>query len=296
MLRNQTYAGVTHYNKSLAVEPGDGDNGNGYRRTKNTSRRLRPRDQWAPIDLPGSLRIIDEKTFRRAQRQLETNAERSPRNGKNKYLLRTLLKCGPCGSPMYGTPCHGKRYYRCGNRYRTFPLPRECPVGSVRAEPLENAVWDKICEAIQNPELIVSQIEKLNQGAKKGNGSLRKALVVPEKNLAAGDSEENRVLDLYRENLISKDKLGEQLAKVQDKRKGLNDEIRAVSAKLDMSGPHGFDRRDVAQHCESIRERLEGLSGDFEGKRRIIGPVDQQHRPGGQDRANQGRYSRQLAT
>jgi hypothetical protein len=59
---------------------------------------------------------------------------------------------------------------------------------------------------------------------------------------------------------------------VEDKKRRLSDEIRAVSAKLDMSGPHTFDRRDVVHYCESIRERLEGLSEDFEAKQRILWP------------------------
>jgi site-specific DNA recombinase len=270
ILRNETYVGVTYYNKNLAIEGGNGNNGNGYRRTKNTSRRLRPKDQWIPIELPASLRIIDDKMFRLAQRQLEINSERSPRNAKHSYLLRGMVRCGSCGSPLYGTPCHGKLYYRCGNRQRTFPKPRECPVGMILAESLENAVWEKICEAVLNPDLIAGQIEKLNQRAKKDGGNLRKALQTLEKDLAATELEENRVLDLYREDLISKEKLGNQLAKVQEKRRCLNDEIRALSTRLDKGGPQGFDRGDVLRYCESMRKRITGLSGDSEGKRRIL--------------------------
>ena len=91
------------------------------------------------------------------------------------------------------------------------------------------------------------------------------------KDMAAIDGEQDRVLDLYREELLSKEKLVDQLTKVQDKKRRLDDERRELLAKLDDSGPDVLDRVDVIEYCETIQTRLNGLSGDFEVKRRILG-------------------------
>ncbi|MFH1220690.1 MAG: recombinase family protein, partial [Candidatus Eisenbacteria bacterium] len=156
IVRNETYIGTTYYGKFASVEPKRFRTGAVYRRTKNSSKRLRPKDQWTAIPLPESLEIVDRKTFELAQKQLKVNAERSQRNVKHDYLLRNLFKCGECGAPMYGMASRGRLAYRCGDRARTFPLKSQCRGGSVTARWVEDAVWEKVCEAVANPELILS--------------------------------------------------------------------------------------------------------------------------------------------
>jgi site-specific DNA recombinase len=271
ILRNTTYIGLTYYYKHMAVEPENGNNGNPYRRRKNACQRLRPKSEWIPIPLSESLRIIDEKTFQQAQRQLIANAEQSPRNTRHEYLLRGFLRCGNCDSPLYGSPCHGRFYYVCGNRQRTFPLKRECPVGAVSADPLENAVWAKICEVIANPALILAQMDKLQAKARRGQVVIRSELERMDKAVAVTELEEGRLLDAYREKVISMGQLRDQMAKVSDKRKRLNEERGALATKLDGSVPDGLDKDAAARYCDMVGKRLEILSGDFEGKRRILG-------------------------
>ncbi len=270
IVRNETYVGTTYYGKFASTEPKRRRTSAVYRRAKNTSKRLRPRDQWTPIPLPKSLEILDRKTFELAQRQLKINAERSHRNVKHDYLLRGLLKCGECGSPMYGAASRGKLFYQCGNRSRTFPFERECRGRSVKAERVEKAVWEKVCEAIAKPELIVSQIGKLKDRARAGQVALRTDLERTDKSLAAAEMEEDRLLDAYREEIISKDQLRDQIAKVNDKRARLSEEKQSIAAKLDGNAAAGFDKDDAAYYCETVRKRLDSLSCDFEGKSQVL--------------------------
>jgi site-specific DNA recombinase len=215
---------------------------------KEVNKSNRFKDQTT---LPESLRIIDEKTFRRAQKRPEANSGRSPRNTKHEYLLRSLL--------------------RCGDKHRTFPEPKKCQVASVNAGPIEEAVWARICEAVSNPELIANQIENLKRRVKKENATAARDLKAIEKELVAADGEDNRILDLYREGLILREKLTDQLAKVQEKRKRLSEEKRALTPRLDEGGSGSLNGDDVFRYCESIRARLKALSCDFEGRRRILG-------------------------
>jgi site-specific DNA recombinase len=274
ILRNETYCScVTRYNTTMSVEPEEGKNGGRYRRRKNVWRRVRPENDWVRIQLPESLRIIDKETFQQAQKQLAANAAQSTRNNKNQYLLRQLLECGLCGSPLYGSPCHGNLYYVCGERQRRFPLKRECPAHAVRADFLEKVVWDKMCEALSNPALILSQVEKLQARARDSQVGIRSELKRVEKALSAAEGEEGRLLDAYREKVISMDQLKAQMGKVNDKRQRLAGEREGLAARLDCTSDEIVDGDAAARYCAMVAKGLEGLNGDFEGRRRILGLV-----------------------
>lgn len=270
IIRNETYTGITYYNKHVRVEAKTRKNGNKYQRTNKTSLRLKPRDQWKPISLPDSLIIIDKKTFDLAQKQLKRNSALSPRNTKYQYLLRGMIKCGSCDSPFYGTPCHGKLFYRCGNKHRTFPLPRECKVSMVKAEDLESVVWNTFCEAIKDPRLITEQIAKLRDKAFRNKDCVIRDLETIDKNLKNTETEENRLLDAYRQNAVTIEQLKDQMAKIQVRKKELEQEKQALHKKQDNSISPLSAKKTINDYCSQIERRLNGLQDDFEGKRYLL--------------------------
>ena len=270
ILKNQTYTGITHYNKHISFETDNHKNGNKYRRAKNTGRRLRPKDQWIPITLPEELKIIDENMFALVQKQLKINSELSPRNVKHQYLLRGLVKCGRCDSPFYGTPFHGTLYYRCGNRHRTFPLPKECNSHAVKAEDLEGIVWNKFCEAIKNPRLITEQIERIKDKAVRNKESIKSDVDALAIALNKIESEQNRLLDAYREQIISMDQLKDQMSKIQLKRNQLEMEKQSLLTKQEKALPSVLIKKPVTDYLKLLERRLNGLKDDFEGKRHLL--------------------------
>jgi site-specific DNA recombinase len=267
IIRNETYTGVTYYNKNISVET---DNNGKYRRVKNTGRRLRPKDQWIQITLPKDLKIIDQKTFNAAQRQLKKNSELSPRNTKNQYLLRGLIKCGKCDSPFYGTPCHNELFYRCGNRDRAFPEPRKCSVGMVKAENIESVVWDTFCEAIKNPKLISKQIPKLKDKALKGKADTKKNVESIEKRIKETENESDRLLDAYREKIITMDQLKDQMVKIQDKQRQLELDKQALVTEQESSISPMLTVKSIEYFCKHVEKRLNSLRNDFEAKRYLL--------------------------
>jgi site-specific DNA recombinase len=270
IIRNETYVGVTHYNKHVSVEAKKHRNGIKYQRATKTSMHLRSKDQWVPIVLPSELIIIDKGIFVLAQNQLIKNSELSPRNVKYQYLLRGLIQCGNCGSPFYGTLCHGKFFYRCGNRHRTFPLPRECKVKMAKAGELETAVWEKFCEAIKNPRLITEQITKLREREQKKEGSVLQDIELVEKELKNTEDEESRLLDAYREKIISMEQLKEQMTKIREKKKRWGQEKQVLLSKQEKSLTALDIKKTVKDYCGQIEQRLESLEDDFEGKRYLL--------------------------
>lgn len=265
ILKNETYTGVTYYNKHEPVETKK--RSTGYNRKKHTSLRLRPKEDWIPIPLPDELKIIDRKTFDLVQRQLKINSELSPRNVKHRYLLRGLIVCGECESPFYGAPCHGRLFYRCGNRDRSFPLGRECGARMVRAEILENLVWTKFAEAIKNPQLISEQINKLNDRETKSKIGLSGDIKTIEKKIQGKEIEETRILDGYRAGAYSIERLKEQMNKIKEEKERLLEEQRITASEKNKTL---YSTGDIKAVCKRIESRLEQFKNNFEKKRELL--------------------------
>ncbi len=270
IIRNETYTGITHYNKNISVETENHRSGNKYRRTKNTSRRLRPRDQWVAISLPEGLKIIDKLLFDQALEQLKLNAARSPRNVKYQYLLRGMVRCAKCDAPYTGSPCHDRLYYRCGDKHRKFPLPKECSASMVKASDLESVVWETVSHAIKNPKLIASKVLELEKRASSRKDSGLKDIQAVEKEISSLADEENRLLDAYREQVITIDQLKEQMAKIRDKKTQLEQERSVLASKAANSLSTSQTRRTIKDYCRIISKQIDKKSQTFEGRRDIL--------------------------
>lgn len=268
LIRNETYAGKTYYNKHISFEMPKQQGQ--YRRTANTGKKLRPRNEWIPITLPESLIIIDRDTFDRAQRQLIKNSEMSPRHVKYQYLLRGLVKCGKCGSPMYGVFRLKRFRYRCNNKVRTFPRPKTCKVTEIIADSVESVVWSKFCEAIQNPKLIYTQIKTINDKAIGQRVGVQKAIEDVDHELQFLKDKADRLLDAYREQIINKDQLRSQMSKVEDDRKRLEFNKQTILTEHDRQLSKSLIHYSVKEFCAKIKKRLKDLENDFDGKRYLL--------------------------
>lgn len=269
VIRNETYMGLAHYNKHISCEPINPSN-NKYRRHKNTSMRVRPRDQWIPIKLPKEMVIIKEKLFKQAQKQLQINSKMSPRNVKYQYLLRGLVKCAKCDAPFHGDPCKGILYYRCSNKRRMFPLPRECKVPTVRANVLESLVWDEFTNAIRSPKLIIQQLETLKDQKRYKASSIQNDITDVEKQLSGLQCQEERLLDAYREQALSVDQLKDQMDKIKAQRGKLEQERHALRYKQENALSKTTMEKSIRDYCKQVDRKLETIKDDFDSKRYLL--------------------------
>jgi len=196
--------------------------------------------------------IVTEQDWEKAQQTLKANRLLSTRNANEKYLLRGLVKCGLCGLTYTGCTYHssqrgGKRYYRCNGKtaYRGL-FQGKCKNKAVNADTLEEAVWKEIEKTLLNPNLTLERLNQkyLNQEKMSAVSEVERVLV--EKSLLSKKGEKERILDLYRRQLISISDLESQLVKIASEEKSLSarlDEIKAsakeqerVEEKLNKAG------------------------------------------------------------
>ena len=142
--------------------------------------------------------IIDEATWQAAQVQLEENSCYARRNNqKYQYLLRGLIRCPRCGGNYSGYAQHGSRGYRCARaNWTVSSTGQRCAPGSIPAQPVEDAVWEAVKGAIQQPQVLVAEYTRRLESTGSANPlELEgKQIVLALKRLK---SQEDRVSDAY---------------------------------------------------------------------------------------------------
>jgi len=227
ILRNETYLGIAYMFKNRRVEPGKHPKLSKYRRRKYTKKEPRPRDEWVGISITP---LIDQNTWEAAQKILKQNAQGSPRNNyKNQYMLRGLMVCGLCGCMASGYVSNTTTYYGCGakrNHNITTKLHDERVY--VRHKSFDAKVWDELVELLNDPENLKAQLEKRLERKNAHITPMSLTNGQNEQALSKLNIQEQRVLDVYREGIISLDELRDQKEKIATKRKVVEARIKAA--------------------------------------------------------------------
>jgi len=246
ILHSEMYAGTWHYNKFQSCEPKDASAGPRYRKRSKCCLRQRPRNEWLPLELPESLRIVTIACWRRVQQQLSRNITFSPRNEKHAYLLKGLVVCGGCGARYVGDPCHGRFYYRCLARCKNQPTVRETA--------LNDAVKQAVRRVILNPALILDPLRKLDKAAAAEQKRARDVGQATERELKRLAAEEERMLAAYRTAIITPAQLGQQLEKVNARRAAL--EVQLTELQTEPVIPTEQAEKAVTDYCAEAAQNL----------------------------------------
>jgi site-specific DNA recombinase len=251
IIRASVYSGTWHYNKLQGCYPRRLQP-EAQARARKTSTRLRGREEWIPVVLPDSLRIVSEDRWFRVQKQIDRNRTFSPRNSKHQYLLSGLVRCGACGSSYVGNPGHGRFSYRCVKRCKRIPMVSE--------RVLDTSVWSAVQSALNDPATLIRAVTGFDQPSHTADAEIEELSAA----IQATEKEESRILEAYRLTVLTPEQLAREL-ELLSARKKLLDKRKEELAKQDSSLPV---RRSIEDYCESIRQRLGNLS--FETKRNIL--------------------------
>ena len=273
LLRNEAYIGRVYFNRTEAVPD---------RRPGHHSRQVpRPRDDWIAISCPA---IIADETFEAAGKASTDNAKWSPRRAEpGAWLLRGLVKCGPCG---VGTSCHKMRgrngtwhrYYYCHNHdpLRAGGQDRRCPERNIRADALDDFVFDQIRAALLDPALLLAGEQAITLHAPVPDDQLLAAeLARLDRKLEAARGEHRRLIDLYQAGLIDMPELQRRAAAITARQRELEHKRASLAAeRADLARGnrlrHGvedfaarvtavIDQLDPAQQQELLRLLIEDV-------------------------------------
>ncbi len=115
--------------------------------------------------------MIKEEAFAQVQQRLLSNQQQAMRSTQHEYLLRGLVSCGVCQLSCTGRQrSYGEtryRYYVCRGKQNPVGSCREerCPARFIPAEPLDQLVWEDLCQLLQEPARITQALERAQSGA-----------------------------------------------------------------------------------------------------------------------------------
>ena len=154
------------------------------------------------------------------------------------YPLQHLLKCGECGHNFHAkaqwrntSVRNGKkyqydlttprRYYMCNGTHSLRLRCRERP--SIRAERLEEPIWNEVKRVLQNPDLIVAGIDSLDS---QESGGLEAEIAQAKRDLRSIQMEEDRAIRLFVSGKITEAQLDHQ-------RRFITERLESARARLD---------------------------------------------------------------
>src|ERR687890_140192 len=125
----------------------------------------RPREEWLVV--PGPDAGVPREVVEAARQSLKDNVRKPSKAAKRLWeLSEGILRCGECGHTLRPNTSHKKsgrrfHYYSCRSRYNTGPS-RECGNRKyLRAEQIEEQVWEFVYRMLRDPERIRAGLDRL---------------------------------------------------------------------------------------------------------------------------------------
>ncbi len=201
---------------------------------------------------------------------MAANRERLRRRPKYAYLLSGILRCGTCGRAFIGTTSISNRdrrpkpyhYYRCSDSTRTWK-EHHCLECRLHAEEADALVWDRVAEALRNPELLIKEYDKQLEADE--DAKLQERLSQIDRELNKLKRKQDRNLDLYAEEEIDMPTLKKRQEMLRGQKASLEREKEALKRQLERNDT---DVLSVSEFCRFISQGLDVVT--FEEKRQIL--------------------------
>jgi site-specific DNA recombinase len=236
MLRNPAYAGTAVFGKTMAVAGSPGLNRRARLEGRTTPRAVktvdRPREEWLEIPVPA---IVTAGAFARVQQRLEDNKRFASRNTKVPSLLQGLAACSACGYGYYRTSTRTTNkkiyYYRClGSDDYRYEGGRVCDNKPVRADYLDEVVWDHITGLLADPALIRAEISKRLDTARTADPATRQRRQL-QNELARATASITAMIEAFQEQLITIDELRARMPHLRARQANLHGQIDALDTQ-----------------------------------------------------------------
>ena len=227
----------------------------------------RPQEEW--IEIPGATPlIITTEQFESVQVALKGPRRRlvsPPRN----YLLRGYVSCAHCGGPMTGTTLNRRyRYYQCGRARSSTYRQATCTAKYVRAEPLEENVWREVVRILEDPDVILAEIEQRRVAGKKyGEEDVNRVT----RQLKSVEKQRARIFRLARFEDFDDDKIAAELQDVRNREEVLEREKATIEALREELGSMDDARDSVTMACAQVRAQLSNMN--YESKRMALDAI-----------------------
>jgi site-specific DNA recombinase len=228
----------------------------------------RPRQEWTVIPVPA---LVDEDTFARVGQRLADNKRFATRGSKVPSLLQGLAACAACGYGYYRTSTRSAARRSAttgasGANYR-HEGGRVCDNKPVRADYLDQAVWDRITGLLADPALIRAEISKRLEQARTSDPVTRQRKQI-ELALAKAATSITTMVEAFSEQLITIDELRAKVPQLRAREAGLRSQLDALDAQAADRDAYLKLASDLAGFLAQLRGKA--MTATVEERRRVL--------------------------
>ena len=211
--------------------------------------------------------IITREEHAAIKAQLKRNRELSPRNQKYQYLLRGYIYCQECGRRYHGIPQNGRTYYWCRGK-TALAYDKRCHNRSVKADLIEQRVWDAVSDVISNPDRLVAAYKAEDSGRLVETLNFQLDKLKGEMELL--DNAETKLIRLYAFTPMSEAKIKAEHDDIQIKRKDTEKQIKKLEERIGNIKHKEYDEARVRDLSNTLKEILKLSNDGFIEQRRQI--------------------------
>jgi site-specific DNA recombinase len=261
---NEAYTGTLFYNRTQRSHVRVPLKGNADSRVPTIKVALRPREEWIPVSIPA---IITHELFARSLARHELNRRFSPRRLKEeRWLLRGLLRCAECGykhvsvaSGIRGQRGQRTYYYRCGRSDGMSDRP-PCRPSVTHAGPLDEWVWQTVCQHLVHPELLVRAQGELAADIPLAEGFLVSQLHGAQQRLHQTKAERKRLLDAYQGGFLSQAEFEGRARKLVERIGGLEKDLQSLQRDQRQAIGEKWLLDRIEDFSHAVTSRLDTMS------------------------------------
>ena len=275
ILTKRLYTGHSYYKKTKTGVPRKETRRKCNTRKDNYAREGRPPEEWVPITAPA---LISAPIFAKAQEQLQRHqaqARRAYQPTSQRYLLRTLVRCGHCQLHMQATrhrsvcKSYTYLYYQCAGKdpVTTGRMPR-CPARLVRADRLYALVLTLGRALLQHPQAILQEYALWQQIQQGQQGQFQDQLDRVDLQRHNLERQLQRLIDAYQQEVLTLQELAPRREQITQRLKGLAQERTQIEQQRDTT----IKWEHIASNIEHFRTLL-GSNVDrlgFEDRQTVV--------------------------
>jgi site-specific DNA recombinase len=203
IVRNPAYMGITYFGVTSGKE-----------------RKATPKESW--LVLPNvTPAIIGKELFEQAQAALAKSRVLHRSKVTHEYPLTGFAVCGYCGSPLIGSCLRGNyRYYHCRGTYPTASRNKICDAKYIKADWLENVVWEKVKSVLSNPEVLLAEVRKQTQAEQEqvSTGNIEQEIRSLTRKIKGYAGQERRLMSVLRLEVATPDIVLDELNQMKKER------------------------------------------------------------------------------
>ena len=192
------------------------------------------------------------------------------------YLLTGHIVCAECGSPVVGACLSRKhRYYHCRSTSPTAVKGKTCNARYIRADYIEEVVWENVREVLENPEVIVAELKR--QADEQSKQSLQesysnKEIAKLERKIRNYEKQERQLISLLGHGEVTKDYVLDEINRLKNECQADEEELQRIKETKDRLSHIADAEIKLNEFCQRVRQNLDNAT--IQDKRLALEALD----------------------